>query len=197
MDFYGTGPAGTGYNFASQIDMRAEIHKVLFGASDFVAQGQLVVLREFNDVQCPGCWNVNQGGSSDPNCVYCQGEGYQFTERFVTAAIFAGVAPVYKPSILGTGQYPVADYGDTDPNRYTGYVEWNTYLNYQRYTVPQFETPDKLYQLVVGPTGKPVTDNFGVPLREAKWKLLSITPIRGDQGRIEYFELGMMHEVIS
>jgi hypothetical protein len=126
MDYYGDEA------FSSMIDMREELHKVIFGGLDLPAQGIPVVLREFNDQPCPACWDAAAGGSRLANCVYCQGEGYQFTERIVKMALFAGVAPVYKPSILGSGQYPQADYGYTDPSRYTGYCEWNKLPEEQR-----------------------------------------------------------------
>jgi hypothetical protein len=195
MDFYG--PASNGrssFYFATMIDMREEMHKVIFGSVDVPAQGQPVILREFNDIHCPACWSDDQGGSRLPNCRYCDGEGYQFTERAITAVLFAGVAPVYKPAILGSGQYPLSDYGDTDPNRYTGYVEWNVYINYDRYTLPENKTPDKLYQIKVDPNGLAVVDQTGNPVRAAKWKILSLTPIRGDHGRVEYTELGLIKE---
>lgn len=200
MDFWGPNSTSSGGSLdllSSVPDMRQHLHIVLFGGLDIPAQGQFVILREFNDVQCPACYDVNQGGSRRLNCAYCLGEGYQFTERIVTMALFAGVAPVYKPAILGSGQYPLADYGDTDPNRYTGYCEYTIYSNYERYTLPQNKTPDKLYQIKVDSTGRPVYDSTGQPVRSAKWKILSNTPIRGDQGRVEYFELGLIKENVS
>jgi hypothetical protein len=199
MDLWGnqTTVVNGGTNFARLIDMRQQIHNVIFGSVDVPAQGQPIILREFNDVQCPGCWNKDQGGTNRPNCAYCQGEGYQFTERMITGVLFAGVAPVYKPAILGSGQYPLSDYGDTDPNRYTGYVEWNIYPNYDRYTLPQNLTPNKLYQVKVDSLGRATYGTDGRPVRAAKWKILSVTPIRGDQGRVEYFELGLIKENVS
>jgi hypothetical protein len=201
MDYWGTTDTATtgagGVDFSATIDMRVEMHKVLFGGVDMPPQGQYVVLREFNDVPCPACWDPNGGGTRRSNCSFCQGESYQFTERIVTAGIFAGVAPVYKPAILGSGQYPLAAYGDTDPNRYTGYVEWNVYLNYERYTLPQALTPDKLYQLKVNGDGSLATDGTGQPIRSAKWKILSTTPIRGDNATVAYFELGLIKENVS
>jgi hypothetical protein len=35
------------------------------------------------------------------------------------------------------------------------------------------------------------------PIRTAKWKILSVTPISGDGGRVEYFEVGCEKEVIA
>ena len=197
MDFYGDNLV-TGAIFGSRIDMRQEMHKVIFGALDLTAQGIFVVLREFNDIHCVACWDPITGGMSRVDCPYCKGEGYQFSERMVKMAVFAGVAPVYKPSILGSGQYPVAEMGPTDPDRYTAYCEWNVYPNFERYTLPLFKTPDKLYVVKVNTVGTPVQDPVtGQPVRASKWKILTITPITGDYGRCEYFELGLEHEVIA
>lgn len=196
MDFFG--PTRSGTSFSQILDLRQEIHKVLYGSIDVPAQGQLVILREFNDQTCPACWDETQGGTRFPACKYCQGEGYQFTERVVTAAVFAGVAPVYKPSILGTGQYPIAAYGDTDPNRDTGFVEWLIYPNYERYTYPSNKTPDKMYQIKVDGNGRPMfSPQDGQPIRSAKWNILAVTPLRGDQGRVEYFELGLIKDNLT
>lgn len=198
MDFYGPSNSQYGDPFSTIINMRDEMHKVIFGSIDVPAQGQMVILREFNDMTCPACWSEDGGGTKDINCTYCMGEGYQFTERIVTMALFAGVAPVYKPSILGTGQYPLSGYGDTDPNRYTGYTEWTTWPNFERYTLPQNQTPNKLYQIKVDGNGRPVFDSqSGQPVRAAKWKILSVTPIRGDNSQVSYFELGLIKENVS
>lgn len=197
MDFYGSPSSGNGNVFSQAIDMREEMHNVIFGNPDVPAQGQPVILREFNDTVCPGCWDPIQGGSRRLNCRYCQGEGYQFTERMVTMVLFAGVAPVYKPSILGTGQYPLTSYGNSDPNRYTGYCEWDVYPDYDKYTLPKNKTPDKLYQVKVDGSGNVVYGSDRQPVRAAKWKILAPIPILGDQGRVEYFELGLIKEVVS
>lgn len=201
MDYWGTTSNPTtgsgGVDTSATIDMRAEMHKVLFGSLDLPAQGQYVILREFNDKPCPACYDPVGGGTRRSNCAYCLGETYQFTERIVTAGIFAGVAPVYKPAILGSGQYPLGPYGDTDPNRYTGYVEWTVYPNYERYTLPQALTPDKLYQLKVNGDGSLALDSNGQPIRSAKWKILSTTPIRGDNATVAYFEIGLIKENVS
>jgi hypothetical protein len=199
MDFYGTSPRhfDAPYDFSTLIDVREEIHKVLFGALDFPAQGEYVILREFTEQTCPACWDKDQGGSKNVNCTYCDGEGYQFRERIVTMALFAGVAPVYKPSIIGTGQYPISDYGYTDPNRYTGYVEYTVFPNYERYTIPQTQTPDKMYQLKVDERSRLVIGHDGQPVRTAKWKMLAVTPVRGDKGQVSFFEIGLIKENIS
>ena len=46
----------------------------------------------------------------------------------------------------------------------------------------------------VDPEGDPVTDSSGRFTRTAKWKVLSVVPTHGDNGRIEMFELGLEKE---
>lgn len=181
MDFFGP---------TQIIDMRAELHRVIFGDTGMPAQGRTVILRRMTDQKCQACFDNNTGGSNRPNCPYCKGEGYMFHETKEKMAIFAGVAPVYKPGILGTGDYPQAPYGYTDPNRATAYCEFSVFPNYERYTLQEHTNYDKLFDLKVDVNG-----NLAHPLiRVAKWKILGVTPIHGDNGRIEFFELGMEKE---
>jgi len=125
-------------------------------------------------------------GSTRPNCQYCQGEGWQFYETEEIIAMYRGVAPVYKPGVLATGQYPMAGMGYTDTQRATGYIEVfredgsQTYPNYERYTIQTAKNYDKLYELKVDPHGEPVYGQNGY-IRSAKWKVLSLVPWHGDQ----------------
>ena len=169
------------------IDMREEFAAILYGREDVTQQGRLVIHRRILDETCLACWDPNTDGSRRPSCSYCQGEGRMFRERKETMVLFPGVAPVYKPGILGTGQYPQSDYGYTDPNRATAYCEYSVFPDYERYTLQQHKSYDKLYELKVNPNGSAI-----LPLiRTAKWKILGVTPIHGDFGRVEYFELGL------
>lgn len=186
MDFYGD-------NLASNIDLRFEFDKILFGGIDVVAQGRQMVLREFTDTPCPYCWDPVTSSARISNCPYCHGEAYQFTERVVTMALYAGIAPVYKPGVQGTGQYPTADYGTTDPDKASAFARYDTWPNYERFTFPQNAINNKLYELKVDFNGRTVQ-----PLvRAAKWKMLSITPMHGDFGRVEYFECGLEKETVG
>jgi len=100
--------------------------------------------------------------------------------------MYRGVAPVYKPGVLATGQYPMAGMGYTDTQRATGYIEVfredgsQTYPNYERYTIQTAKNYDKLYELKVDPHGEPVYGTNGY-IRSAKWKVLSLVPWEGDQ----------------
>ena len=92
MDFY--------RDISPNIDLRDELHTVLHGSEELAGQGRTVILRRLSNTTCPGCWDPKTGGSTRPNCPYCQGEGYQFIETRELMALFRGVAPVYKPGVL-------------------------------------------------------------------------------------------------
>jgi hypothetical protein len=92
-----------------------------------------------------------------------------WTERVITMCLFRGVAPIYKPGNLATGQYPQADFGYISPDRATGFCEWYTFPNYERYTNDEAARYDMLYELKVAPAG-----GTAVPqVRTAKWKILT------------------------
>lgn len=183
MDFYPDTP---------NIDLRDELHALLFGRADLIPQGRPFVLRQMTDTRCV-CWDTTSGGSRTPSCRYCGGEGYYWTETQWTMWMASGVAPVYKPGFLASGQYPQAQIGYTDPNRGTAYCEFNVFPNYERYTLPANPSPDKLYALKVDVNG-----NTMIPLvRTSKWKILNVTPLFGDFGRIEFFELSLEKEIVG
>lgn len=183
MNFYSDGDA-------TQIDLREELHAIIFGRVDLTPQGKQVILRRMMDQVCVACWDEHAGASTRANCPYCGGEGHMWSETFETVYIAHGVAPVYKPGILGTGIYPQDSYGYTDPNKATMYAEYSVYPDYEKYTVQVNKSYDKMYELKVDMNGNTVHPI----VKAAKWKLLSVTPIFGDYGRVEYFELGTEKE---
>lgn len=176
------------YPQISNVDFREEFSAVLRGRIDIVAQGREVLFRFLTDTPCI-CYNT-QTGSGTLGCSYCQGEGYSFYEQPILIYIARGVAPVYKPGFLATGQYPQTSYGYTDPNRATGYCEYTVFPDYEKYINGTKKSFDKLYELKVGDQG-----GIAYPITKTdKWKLMTLTPLHGDNGRIEFFELALEHE---
>jgi len=193
MDFY------KGFN--PGIDLREEMHAVLHGRADIAGQGRAMILRRLKDIPCAACWDDQTGSSSRPNCPYCKGEGWQFTETWETVAVFRGVTPVYKPGVLASGEYPQASYGYTDENRATAYIEVlredgsEVYPNYERYTFQTGKNFDKLYELKVDVDGNVAQDPItGRYTRSLKWKVMNVIPTHGDNGRIEFFVLALEKE---
>jgi hypothetical protein len=74
------------------------------------------------------------GGSNNPHCRYCDGEGYMWSERVIKICFFSGVAPVYKPGNLATGQYPQGDAGYLASDRATAFCEYSIFPNYEFFT---------------------------------------------------------------
>lgn len=180
------------YGDMTNLDLREELHAILFGRVDIIAQGRPFILRQMTDTTCV-CFDSTTGGSTTPNCRYCGGEAYYWTEKVFIMWMAQGVAPIYKPGFLANGQYPQAEMGYTDPNRGTCYCEYNVFPNYERYTWPTNPAPDKLYALKVNPDGSQV-----IPLvRVNKWKILNVVPLHGDFGRIEAYEITLEKEIIG
>ena len=118
---------------------------------------------------CTACWDKTSGGSNNPHCRYCDGEGYMWSERIIKMCFFRGVAPVYKPGNLATGQYPQGDMGYVSSDRATVFCEYSVFPNYERYTNDQQTRYDMLYELKVAASGRTVS-----PLiRTAKWEILT------------------------
>ena len=185
---------------STNIDLRDELHNVLWGFAGEPGQGQRVIFRRLTNTTCPSCWSVKTGGSSNPNCKYCQGEGYQFYESNEVVGFFRGAAPVYKAGVLATGLYPQAAMGYSDTNKATAYAEIYrpdgslVYPDYDKYLYQTDKSYDRLYELKVDPDGNVIVNSSGTPIRSAKWKVLNVIPIRGDYGRIEFFELALEKE---
>lgn len=176
----------------TNIDLREEMHALLYGRADFIPQGRPFILRVLSDTHCV-CWDNTSGGSRTPNCRYCGGEGYLWSEGEFIMWMAQGIAPIYKPGFLANGQYPQAQIGYTDPNRATCYCEYTVFPNYERYTFPANQAPDKLYALKVNDDG-----SKHVPIvRLSKWKILNVVPLHGDYGRVEFFELSLDKEIIG
>ena len=175
----------------SAIDLREEMDALLFGRVDVTPIGRQVILRRVTNEKCV-CWDETSGGP-DRDCIYCDGEGYLWTETQETMCIFRGIAPVYKPGVMASGMYPQAEYGYTDPNNGTAFARFDCFLNYERYTIPEHLSYDKLYEIKVNLEG-----SISYPLSRAiKWKILSVVPVQGDFGRIEYFELALEKENVE
>jgi hypothetical protein len=176
------------YPRSSVFDLRQELSDLLYGDKDNPGIGQSVVIRRLFDRHCV-CWDGLRG-SPDPSCRYCDGEGFTFVETLNTAYLARNFGSVLNPATVISRQESVADYGLTDENRALGFCQYDVFPNYERYLRPDHPAFDKLYELKVDSTGlliRPV-------IRTVKWKMLSVTPHRGDDGSISLFELGLQKE---
>jgi hypothetical protein len=174
------------YGDATAIDLRAEMAALIHGRVDMTPQGKQVVLRRMSNQTCNVCWDPKSGGSTRPHCPYCDGCGYLWSETIETCFMAHGVAPIYKPGILGTGQYPQSSYGYIDPQKLTIYFEYFVYPNYEAYTYQTNKSYDIMFELKVDYNGNTIHPH----VRAGKWKVLTVTPMFGDYGRVEFFEVG-------
>jgi hypothetical protein len=191
QDFFTIHTEGTPldpYPEQHHIDLRDEFHKIIYGDYITPAQGRPILIRSFSETKCT-CYDKNTG-SPDPFCPYCDGEGYLFTE-FLTYAYFArNFGSVQNPATVISQDNFLSSYGYSDGQRALAFVEWLTFPDYEKYTLPKSQIYDKLFEMKVNPNGSLLYPNTKV----AKWKMRAVTPHHGDGGRIEYFELGLEKE---
>jgi hypothetical protein len=170
-------------------DLREEMHRMLHGDYTGAGIGRPVILRQMTNTPCV-CFDPKTD-TGNPHCRYCQGEGYQFRETMVERMYIARSFG----SVLGSAtqisqQSAIASYGITDPHKAAAYAEWDVYRDYGRYVGAENKVPDRLYELEVDQNGNRVR-----PLRRiAKWKVKSVVPHHGDNGRVEFLELGLEKE---
>jgi hypothetical protein len=86
-----------------------------------------------------------------------------WSERIIKICFFSGVAPVYKPGNLATGQYPQNDAGYLASDRATVFCEYSVFPNYERYTNDEQARYDMLYELKVAATAGPSARWCGPP----------------------------------
>lgn len=173
------------YPEMTAFDLREWFANILNGDFEQPGQGRPAVYRKLSNTKCE-CYN-NLTGSPDPNCTYCQGEGFLFTEEVKTVYIAKNFGSVLGSSTQIQQQSQIAEFGVTDSNRALGFMFWYDIPDYERYGIPTRPAPDKLFELKVGPNG----GTYYPLTRVTEWRIRSVTPQQGDNGRVEYFELGL------
>lgn len=143
-----------------ELDLREEFRKLLYGAIDEEAKGQIGMLRRMrrdannNWIMCP-CRNaITDEPDKDFVCRYCSGMGKLWDEREI----------VY--------------YIDSDSMRKYGevlfYLEYRIWPTDGDYIVPVMRDLE-------GTPTKPVTREYSI------YKIKQAAPFRSDSGRIEYW----------
>lgn len=178
------------YPELSNIDGRAEFERILRGDVGVVGIGRPAIYRYLTDDHC-ACWD-NVSGGPLAYCGYCLGEGFTFREKQELIYIADGVAPLYKPGVFGSGDYPMTQFGVVDPTKATGFCSWFMYPNYERYTFAERKQHDKLLLLKVDENGNCVYPQVVT----AKYKIMNVIPRHGDRGKVEYVELALEKELV-
>jgi hypothetical protein len=176
------------YPQVPNIDGRDQFERLLRGDVGVIAIGRDAILRRMTDQNC-ACWDGVTGGPV-AFCSYCLGEGFTFTEEMIQVFVADGTAPLYKPGVLGSGQYPWVNWGIADPSKSTGFTSWFYFPNYERYTFREQKHFDKLLLLKVDGEGATMYPQ----VTTAKFKVMNVIPRHGDSGKVEHIELALEKE---
>lgn len=156
----------------SEIDLRNEFDVLVYGDSQHIPHGHLVVVRNMRRdpdgyaTKCV-CLEVQQTVGPDPDCSYCLGEGYLWDENWgVTYSMHlnadSGLARKYMHMAPGLER---TDY-------VVFFFRYDTNVNYE----------DKIVEMKLDLEGAPVLPY----IRDAIYKPHTIKRLRADYGRVEY-----------
>jgi hypothetical protein len=174
----------TMYPEMTTFDLREWFEWTMLGNNEDPGIARPAVYRKITNTPCT-CFD-KLGGSPDPNCVYCRGEGYLFTEEIKMIYFAKNFGSVLGSSTQISQQSQLAPYGTTDANKCLAFMFWYDIPDYERYSIPTREVPDKLFELKTLPDGS----MDPAQIRTEEWRVRSATAHHGDNGRVEYFELG-------
>jgi hypothetical protein len=154
------------------IDLRAELHKILFGDRNHPGEGHKVLIRRM-DSTCP-CMLEEKGQKHrepDPKCSVCHGEGYAYSEFLCTAwrSLVGSKSGALPASYMATPP------GITDIIAHNFFFEYNTEL----------KDIDKIIELNLGVNGA-LPSSLGELQQREKFKILQLITYRADNGRIEF-----------
>jgi hypothetical protein len=174
----------TMYPEMTSFDLREWFEWTMLGNFEDPGIARPAVYRKLSNTHCT-CYDA-LGGSPDPNCVYCNGEGYLFTEEIKMVYFAKNFGSVLGSSTQISQQSQLAPYGVTDANRCLAFMFWYDIPDYERYSIPTRPAPDKLFELKTLPDGSMDPSQ----IRTEEWRVRSATAHHGDNGRVEFFELG-------
>lgn len=172
------------YPEMTSFDLREQFEFTMLGNFEDPGIARPAVYRKLSDTKCQ-CFNQGSG-SPDPNCTYCAGEGYLFTEEVKMVYFAKNFGSVLGSSTQINQQSQIAPYGVTDSNRCLAFMFWYDIPDYERYSIPTRPAPDKLFEMKVTEDGQLDQDL----IRTETWRVRSLTAHHGDNGRVEYFEVG-------
>ena len=173
------------YPQMTAFDMREQFQWIMEGDFEHPGVARPAVYRKLSNTPCT-CFDT-LAGSPDPNCSYCKGEGYLFTEAVKHVYFAKNFGSVIGSSTQITQQSQLASFGVVDSDRCIAFMFWYDVPDYERYSIPTRPAPDKLFELKVDELGQmfePIT-------RTEEWRVRSLVAHHGDNGRVEFFELGL------
>ena len=179
------GSNGDMYPQMTTFDLREWFEWTMLGNFEDPGIARPAVYRKLSNTPCQA-FNTLEG-SPDPNCIYCQGEGYLFTEEVKMVYFSKNFGSVLGSSTQIQQQTQIAPFGVTDSNRCLAFMFWYDIPDYERYSIPTRPAPDKLFELKTIGNGQ-LDPNM---VRTEEWRVRSATAHHGDNGRVEFFELGL------
>jgi hypothetical protein len=178
------GSSGDMYPQMTTFDLREWFEWTMLGNFEDPGIARPAVYRKLSNTPC-AAFNTLEG-SPDPNCVYCNGEGYLFTEEVKMVYFAKNFGSVLGSATQIQQQSQIANYGVSDSNRCLAFMFWYDIPDYERYSIPTRPAPDKLFELKTIGNGQ-LDPNM---VRTEEWRVRSATAHHGDNGRVEFFELG-------
>lgn len=154
-----TSPWYTSSSSGGEIDLREELHNLLFGASDETAKGRIGLLRRMrrdsngNLVNCPCRDEITNEPDKDYFCRTCWGMGYLWDEETIT--YFKDDDTMRKEEVYF-------------------YLEYTVEPSDEDYIILIVRDEDGVPEAPVGREGK-------------VYKIIKAEPFRSDTGRIEYW----------
>jgi hypothetical protein len=169
----GRSPHSVPYSQGTEIDLREELSRTLYGAVDEVKKGRIGLLRKMRRnssgelLRCVCRDNLTDEPDSDTYCRYCLGHGYYWDESKIT---------YFKD--------------DDSFRRHEGVTkEYEDSIFYVEYNVPVTDD-DYIIEISVDSNG-----NVIIPIeRIGFFKILKADPMRSDNGRIEFFQIRTKEE---
>ena len=173
------------YPEMTAFDLREQFQWIMMGDVEGPGIARPATYRKLSNTQCT-CFN-KEAGSPDPNCIYCKGEGYLFTEEIKMVYFAKNFGSVLGSSTQISQQSQLTIAGVVDDNKALAFMFWYDIPDYERYSIPTRPAPDKIFEIKVDSAGQ-MDDP---PILTDEWRVRSVTAHQGDNGRVEYFELGL------
>jgi len=166
-----------------EVDLRAEIHEILFGSTKEVAKGRLFILRrprrDSNGkiIVCPCVSGFSQEPDQDTPCEFCWGEGFIWDEQWVT---------MYKQIVFPRG----GAFRRSEP------LEAGISYSMTAYFYCEFNIEPTRKDKIIE-----IDTNMDGLIREykrlAKFRIISPEPFCSDNGRVEYWRLGTVVDIVK
>jgi len=171
------------YDGMAGLDIRSNFDEFIDGSPMESPKGRPIVHRKITNTPC-ACWDESRGGG-DPNCTYCDGEGFLWSEIFTVAYFASNFGNVTGAAPAVTRNADLQPLGFVDDSKCVAFMKADAFPDYSSYLNRSRRVYDAVYEVQLNPDGTV----FYPLVRAAKWRVNILTPHHGDYGKVEYFEL--------